>query len=147
MLQWFIRFPEFMKVRLHLGKLHCIRAAVTKLTIQVIWYNYLVVACQNVPITSTLTDFTQGSSKYFCVTLSMIASKEMTRITSFILVWTLSVSHLLKISLNSVSFCPIGSISKIWQNQWCIAAHGTADYLRHSQYRKLYGLSGKASDL
>ena len=52
----------------------------------VIWlklYNSLVVACQNVPTTSVLTNFTLGSWKDFDVGLSLIGSKELTWKTSF----------------------------------------------------------------
>ena len=42
-----------------------------------VWYNLLVVAPQNVPITCTLTDFTLSSWKDFDRALSLIGSKEM----------------------------------------------------------------------
>ena len=53
--------------------------------IQVVRYDSLVFARQNMPITSTLTDFTLGSWKYFDVSFSLIGSKEMEWITSFVL--------------------------------------------------------------
>ena len=52
-------------------------------TIQVMWYNYLVVVRQNLPIMSILTDFTLGSCKDFNVRFLLIGWKEMIRIISF----------------------------------------------------------------
>ena len=46
-------------------------------SIQVLSYNSLVVAYQNVPITSILTNYTLGSWKDFDVDLSLIGSKEI----------------------------------------------------------------------
>ena len=51
------------------------------MTIQVVWYDSLVVARQNVPITSILTDFISGSWKDFDGALSLIGSKEIIWIT------------------------------------------------------------------
>ena len=43
--------------------------------IQVLWYNYLVIARQNVQIASILTDFRLGSRKDFDAALPLIGSK------------------------------------------------------------------------
>ena len=34
--------------------------------------------------------------------------------------------------LNSAFFCQIGSITSIWQSQWCMSMYKTSDCLRHS---------------
>ena len=52
-----------------------------------------------------------------------------------------------ELSLNLAYFCKIDSISSIWQNQWHTVIHRTGDCLRHRWYRKLSGLSWRASDL
>ena len=66
--------------------------------IQVLSYNSLVVARQNVPITSILTNCTLDSWKDFDVDLSLIASKEITWKTCF----ASNRNSNLKIELNCV---------------------------------------------
>ena len=56
------------------------------LSIQVMRYNSLIVAGQNVPVTS-IFHFTLTSSKDFEVGLSLIDSKEMIWITSYEYCW------------------------------------------------------------
>ena len=56
-------------------------------TIQVLSYNSLVIARQNVPITSILTNCTLGSWKDFDVDFSVIGSKEMIWKTSYECIW------------------------------------------------------------
>ena len=48
---------------------------------------------------------------------------------------------------SSAFFCQIYSMSSIWHKQPCIAGYGTCDCLSHRWYRKLSGLSGRASNL
>ena len=50
--------------------------------IQAIWYNSIIVACPNVPITSILTDFSLGSWKDFDVGLLLIGSRRNDRNTA-----------------------------------------------------------------
>ena len=62
---------------------HCHSKNILPPPIQVVRYNSLIVACQNVPITSILTDFALGSWKYTDVGLWLTGSKEMIWKTSF----------------------------------------------------------------
>ena len=72
----------------------------------------------------------------------------LSRLTWYLLVrQTLGSLYIYMFSLNSAFFCQINSISSIWQNQPCLVVQGTGDCLRHKWYRKLSGLSGRASDL
>ena len=71
---------------IHQGNLLIISITLIHVTraIQVLQYNSLVVAHQNVPITSVLTNCTLGSWKDFDVDLSLIGSNEMIWKTCFV---------------------------------------------------------------